>query len=589
MNQENNKEKKFGKPQGERKSFGDKKPYGDRKPYGDKKSYGDRKPYGDKKSFGDRKPFGDKKPFGDRKPMEDRKPFGDKKFEGERKSFGDKKPYGERKPFGDKKSFGDRKPMGDRKPFGDKKFEGDRKPAFRQDKPFGRPAVPAQTGAVSGGRKVALEVLTEVLHKDGYASLVLDQKLTNANLPQVEKRFCTNLVYSTVENLIRIDFALAGFLDDVDSLEKRVRDILRMSACQLMYMDRVPSSAVVDEAVKLTRHIGMENMTGLVNAVLRNLIRGMNEIKWPTPDEGARYLSIMFSVPYWLAQKLMDAYDPETARKICAFRGEHFMTLRRNKTLVSQEQFEKILEKKVWNAQKGKVLDAWHVQGASEIARDTDYLSGHFSIEGESSMLAAEAMQVKYGMQVLDCCAAPGGKTAYLAEMMSGTGRVYAWDVHEHRVALIRAMMKRLRLENIRPAVRDACQLREDLEGQMDAVLLDAPCSGLGVMDDKPDLKYRVTQESVEELVGIQEKLLDTCCKYVKKGGTLVYSTCSLLPEENGMQIEKFLKNHPEFKLAPLPECFPESIKERYNENGVQILPHLDGLEGFFIARLKRV
>ena len=571
MNQENNKEKKFGKPQGERKSFGDKKPYGDRKPYGEKKFEGERKS------------FGDKKPYGDRKPMGDRKPYGEKKFEGERKPFGDKKPYGDRKPMGDRKPYGEKKFEGERKSF------GDRKPAFRQDKPFGRPAAPAQTDAVSGGRKVALEVLTEVLHKDGYASLVLDQKLTNANLPQVEKRFCTNLVYSTVENLIRIDFALAGFLDDVDSLEKRVRDILRMSACQLMYMDRVPSSAVVDEAVKLTRHIGMESMTGLVNAVLRNLIRGMNEIKWPTPDEGARYLSIMFSVPYWLAQKLMDAYDPETARKICAFRGEHFMTLRRNKTLVSQEQFEKILEKKVWNAQKGKVLDAWHVQGASEIARDADYLSGHFSIEGESSMLAAEAMQVKYGMQVLDCCAAPGGKTAYMAEMMSGTGRVYAWDVHEHRVALIRAMMKRLRLENIRPAVRDACQFREDLEMQMDAVLLDAPCSGLGVMDDKPDLKYRVTKESVEELVGIQEKLLESCCKYVKKGGTMVYSTCSLLPEENGMQIEKFLKNHPEFKLAPLPECFPESIKARYGENGVQILPHLDGLEGFFIARLKRV
>ena len=532
------------------------------------------RPQGERKQFGEHKQFGGKKPYGAQKN------FSDKKNDRGQRSFGEKKPYGEKKEFGEKKAYGQRPNQGS--------FQ--RKPAFRQDRPFVKNAEAKPASAtVSGGRRVALEVLQDVLHKDGYASLILDQKLTNANLPQVEKRFCTNLVYSTLENLIRIDYALNGFLEDVDSLEKRVRDILRLSACQLMFMDRVPSSAVVDEAVKLTRHIGMESMTGLVNAVLRNLIRGMNDIKWPTPDEGARYLSIMFSVPQWLAEKLMDAYDPETARKICAYRGKHYMTLRPNRMQLRGEQFVQVLEKKVWNHEKGKVLDAWYVQGASQIARDADYLSGKFSIEGESSMLAAEAMQVKPGMQVMDCCAAPGGKTAYMAESMNGTGRVYAWDLHEHRVALIRAMTKRLKLENIRPVVRDATIFKQDLEGQMDAVLLDAPCSGLGVMDDKPDLKLRVTRESVEELVGIQEKLLDTCCRYVKKGGTFVYSTCSLLPEENGKQIDQFLKNHPEFRLAPLPAVFPESIRARYQENGVQILPHLDELEGFFIARMTRI
>lgn len=532
------------------------------------------RPQGERKQFGENKQFGGKKAYGAQKN------FGDKKNDRGQRSFGEKKPYGEKKEFGEKKAYGQRPNQGS--------FQ--RKPTFRQDRPFVKNAEAKPASAtVSGGRRVALEVLQDVLHKDGYASLILDQKLTNANLPQVEKRFCTNLVYSTLENLIRIDYALNGFLEDVDSLEKRVRDILRLSACQLMFMDRVPSSAVVDEAVKLTRHIGMESMTGLVNAVLRNLIRGMYDIKWPTPDEGARYLSIMFSVPQWLAEKLMDAYDPETARKICAYRGKHYMTLRPNRMQLRGEQFVQVLEKKVWNHEKGKVLDAWYVQGASQIARDADYLSGKFSIEGESSMLAAEAMQVKPGMQVMDCCAAPGGKTAYMAESMNGTGRVYAWDLHEHRVALIRAMTKRLKLENIRPVVRDATIFKQDLEGQMDAVLLDAPCSGLGVMDDKPDLKLRVTRESVEELVGIQEKLLDTCCRYVKKGGTFVYSTCSLLPEENGKQIDQFLKNHPEFRLAPLPAVFPESIRTRYQENGVQILPHLDELEGFFIARMTRI
>ncbi len=446
------------------------------------------------------------------------------------------------------------------------------------------------SNAPSAGRRVALETLQDIFQKDGYASLVLDAHLQAANLPQVEKRFCASLVYTSLENLIRIDFALSGFLSDPDSLEKRVRDILRLSVCQVLFMDRVPESAVVDEAVKLTRSVGMESLTGLVNGVLRSFIRGKNDIAWPKPEEGARYLSVMFSVPEWLAQRLLDAYGPETARQICAYRGRHAMTLRPNRTRLSDAQFEKLLEKKVWHSEKSGVLDAWRVTGVSSVARDADYLAGHFSIEGVSSMLAAEAVQARPGTQVLDCCAAPGGKTAYMAESMRGTGRVYAWDVHDHRVALIRAMMKRLGLENIRPAVRDATVLKEELAGQMDAVLLDAPCSGLGVMDDKPDLKYRVTAESVAELTRVQAQLLNTCCRYVRQGGTFVYSTCSLLPEENEKQIEAFLQAHPEFQTAPLPASFPENVRARYGRFGVQILPHLDdGLEGFYIVRMIRL
>ena len=238
--------------------------------------------------------------------------------------------------------------------------------------------------------------------------------------------------------------------------------------------------------------------------------------------------------------------------------------------------------------EKGLAPHAYRVRLASDIARDADYFEGNFSIQGESSMLAAQAVDVKRGMQVLDCCAAPGGKTAYLAESMAGTGRVYAWDVHEHRVTLIRAMTKRLRLENVRPVVRDAAVFKEDLAGTMDAVLLDAPCSGLGVIDDKPDIKLRVTPESVRELTGIQEKLLNTCCQYVKRGGTLVYSTCSVLPEENGEQIRRFLSAHPDFSLIPLPEGIPERFRAQYTDLGLQLLPHRDGVEGFFIARLRR-
>ncbi len=464
------------------------------------------------------------------------------------------------------------------KPF-DRKREG--KPA---PKPAADPNAPS-----SLSRKVALEIFQDVVRRDAYASLSLDDRMSKANLSQLDKRFCASIVYTTLENLIRIDYALSFFLKDADNLEATVRDILRISVCQLLFHDRIPENAVVDEAVKLTRDAGLEGLTGLTNAVLRSVVRGREEIKWPAPEEGPRYLSIMYSVPFWLAERLTEAYGPDLAREICAFRSQaHYTVIRPNMMKLTDEAFEELLKKKVWETEKGLVPHAWRVRMASEIARDADYFAGNFSIQGESSMLAAQAVDAKPGMQILDCCAAPGGKSAYMAEVMAGTGRVYAWDVHEHRVTLIKTMSRRLKLENIRPAVRDASVLKEDMTGSMDAVLLDAPCSGLGVMDNKPDIKYRATQESVKELTRIQENLLNTCCQYVKRGGAMVYSTCSVLPEENGEQISRFLASHPDFVLSPLPADFDERFKAHYTDTGLQLLPHRDGVEGFFIARLRR-
>lgn len=493
-----------------------------------------------------------------------------------------KRPYATGK---NGKSFG--KP-GDKKPYVPRNGGGRPMGRPQNGKPAPKPA-PDPNAPSSMSRRVALEIFQDVVRKDAFASLSLDDRMKNANLSQLDKRFCASIVYTTLENLIRIDYVLSFFLKDADNLESTVRDILRISVCQLFFHDRIPENAVVDEAVKLTRGAGLEGLTGLTNAVLRSVVRGKNEIKWPAPEEGPRYLSIMYSVPLWLAERLTEAYGPETARDICAFRSQsHYTVIRPNLMKLTDAAFEELLKKKVWETEKGLVPHAFRVRMASEIARDADYFAGNFSIQGESSMLAAQAVDARPGMQLLDCCAAPGGKSAYLAEIMGGSGRVYAWDVHEHRVTLIKTMMRRLHLENVRPAVRDASVFKEDMESAMDAVLLDAPCSGLGVMDDKPDIKYRATPESVKELTEIQEKLLNTCCRYVKKGGTLVYSTCSVLPEENGEQIRRFLAAHPDFALAPLPASFDERFKARYTETGLQLLPHRDGVEGFFIARLRR-
>lgn len=224
----------------------------------------------------------------------------------------------------------------------------------------------------------------------------------------------------------------------------------------------------------------------------------------------------------------------------------------------------------------------------ADIARDADFLAGNFSIQSESSMMACMAVAPKRGMKVLDCCAAPGGKSCYLAEMMGGTGRVQAWDLYPHRVALIEAQIKRLGLENVRPMTRDAATHRADLDRTMDAVLLDAPCSGLGVISEKPDIKLHVSEDSINELTALQSRLLDTVCEYVRTGGTFVYSTCSVLKDENQRQIEAFLERHPDFRIVPLPETIPEHFR-RYESTGLQLLPYRDGVEGFYICRMERI
>lgn len=203
-------------------------------------------------------------------------------------------------------------------------------------------------------------------------------------------------------------------------------------------------------------------------------------------------------------------------------------------------------------------------------------------------MVAAEAAFLKLGAQVLDVCAAPGGKSAYLAERMQGTGRIHAWDVHEHRVELIRALVERLRLYNIRPAWRDALVYREQLEGMMDVVLIDAPCTGSGVMDEKPDLKVRLNDQDLQSLLETQRKMLDTCSRYVKPGGLLVYATCSILPDENSRQTEAFLLTHPDFGIQTLPDTIPQSLRQYEGPLGLQLLPYRDSTEGFYIARMRR-
>jgi len=448
-----------------------------------------------------------------------------------------------------------------------------------------RPALPTDG---LPARRLALDVIRQVTENGAYASLALDEKLRGCGLSPEDRRLVSRLVYDTLEHLLYLDYAIGQVMSKPDT-DIKLRNILRLGACQILLEDRIPESAATNTSVNLCKELGMEGLAGVCNGILRNLIRQKDELSWPDEQtEPVKALSIRHSVPEWLVERLLaDWGHDEAVALMSAHVASPYLTLRPNLMKLSDEAFEKLLQTKVWQRENGKVPHAWRIRGMADIALDIDFAKGNYSIQSESSMMACMAVEPRRGMNVLDCCAAPGGKTCYMAEMMNGTGRVYAWDVHPHRADLVAAQARRLQLENVRPVARDALKKREELLETMDAVLLDAPCSGTGDMQDKPDVKYRASEESLQELTKTQHDLLDTVCSYVKRGGVLVYSTCSVLKDENERQVAAFLERHPEFTLEKLPESIPEGFRAQEGV-GLQLLPHRDGVGGFYIARMRR-
>ena len=569
----------------------------DRKPRGDKPAYGEKKSYG---ARGGKSAFGEKKNFA---PRGDKPSFSEKRF-GEKRDFvprGDKPAYGEKRSFSrseNRPAFGEKKefvPRGNRPAFGEKRGFAPRgdKPSFGEKRSFAPRTTErrAPRPANLAPRRVALETLLDVSRSDAYASLALDKRLAQANLPRRDRAFVTQLVYGTLENRMTLDWRIDQFLEGEKEIEQTVREILRMGAYQLFYLDRVPDMAAVDESVSLTRAMGFEALTGLVNGVLRNMIRGKNDVVWPKPqDDTVKYLSVMFSAPEALCEMLVKAYGEHDAMEILRYRPkDRTVTVRVNYLRCDDARLRSLFADDELDFEPGALEGVYKVHGAGDMTRMRAFQNGLFTIQGESSVLAARMVGAKPGQTVLDACAAPGGKTAVLSEMMNDTGRVYAWDTHAHRVELIRGTANRLKLENVRPAVKDASVPREDMAMTLDAALIDAPCSGTGVMTEKPDVKYRVTAEGVQSLCFTQAAILDAVAPMVKVGGTLVYSTCSILPQENEEQIKLFLARHPEYEVWRMGAELPEKLAAHEGEYGLQMFAHRDGTDGFYVCRLRRV
>lgn len=428
-------------------------------------------------------------------------------------------------------------------------------------------------------RALVLEALTRC-QKGGYSNIALDTLIKRNPLSPSDRAFLTALFYGVIERKITLDYYIAALSSIPNSkIEDNTRNLLRMGIYQLKYMEKVPVFAAINETVSLAN----KRSKGFVNAVLRSYTREGGKIALPDESEGVKFLSVTYSVGEGLVAKLLEDYSFEDCKNmLAAFNEKPHMTLRVNETKTSRDEL--FAEIKVANPEATLTKyspDGIIVENAavSELACLSD---GRVTVQDEASQICVRALDAKSGDRVLDVCACPGSKSFGAAMTMKNEGEIISFDIHENKLSLIESGANRLGISIISTRTHDARKPIEELYGTADKIICDVPCSGFGVISKKPEIRYKDISESAA-LPKIQLDILENVSNYLKVGGTLVYSTCTVLPEENEKNIEKFLASHPNFALAPF------EVGELKVDNGaITLLPHVHGTDGFFIAKLTR-
>lgn len=432
----------------------------------------------------------------------------------------------------------------------------------------------------SDPREIALSVLLAVTRDGIYCHLALASALERHQaLEKQERSFLTRLCEGTLERLIEMDYILNQFSKTkTKHMKPVIRCILQMGVFQLKYMDSVPPSAACNEAVRLAEKKGFSGLKGFVNGVLRNISRNLEKISFPDEMENPVYAaSVRHSIPEWMILQWSSAYGFSKAVSIAAsFHREKRTGIRVNRMKVSPEQLALQLQKRGIKAKRACVksdpdfCDAMYLSDYDYLPAIPEFRAGLFSVQDISSMLAVHIAAPKAGSRVIDVCAAPGGKSLYAAERMRGSGIVQARDLTDAKVCLIEENIRRCGLSNVRAQKRDARILNKNDVRTADLVIADLPCSGLGTIQKKPDIRFRMTKEAEKSLVLLQREILCAAGQYVRPGGTLLFSTCTIDRMENEENTRWFLQEHPQFTLAA----------ER------QLLPDEGGYDGFYIARM---
>lgn len=444
---------------------------------------------------------------------------------------------------------------------------------------------------MKNAREAAFEVLYRVETDSSYSNLTLDKVQKENNLHGKDASFCTALTYGVLERQLTLDYIIRQYSSlRLKKIEPKALIILRMGVYQLLYMDSVHSGAAVNESVNLAKKLKLHKASGFINGLLRSFVRADLSYKLPDEKDRSKYLSVKYSCPEDIVKLWLMSYPVDLVEEMLkSFMGRPELTVRVNTQKVSREELKAELEALSVKASNSPYSEnALVVSSTGSIEGLAPFKEGKMYVQDISSVICSELVNPKAEEKVADVCAAPGSKSFSMALLMENKGEVKAFDLYPHKVELIKKSAHRLGLTCINADVRDALTGASDLKEQFDAVLCDAPCSGLGVIGRKPEIRNRAIDD-INSLPDLQYKILDNTANLVKCGGRLFYSTCTLNPEENNIIADKFLKEHSDFEALPLN--IPENIKKGTDEpsNQLTLFPHINGTDGFFISAFKKV
>ncbi|AKA69963.1 16S rRNA (cytosine(967)-C(5))-methyltransferase RsmB [Clostridium scatologenes] len=440
---------------------------------------------------------------------------------------------------------------------------------------------------MDSARKTAVKILKEVFYGNSYSNIVMGKELNRSDMNDKDKALVTEIVYGTLKYKYTIDTILNYYIKSgLKKLDVDILNILRISIYQIKYLDKIPEFAVVNEAVELAKRKAVKTAR-LVNGVLRSYLRS-NNIDYYNKNSDIEKMCFDYSFPKWMVSLFNRQYGKEETKKILHGLNEvPAITVRVNNLKTNYEEAWEQLKKNEYDIEEGKVCpEAIIINRGRNIENNPLFKNGLITVQDESAMMVAPSMELKENMTVLDLCSAPGGKTCHIAELINNQGKILAFDIHENKLPLIRENAKRLGITNIKCSTLDASKYMDIYEEKGDRVLIDVPCSGLGIIRKKPEIKWNKDKESLESLVKIQKTIMLNAAKYVKKNGKLIYATCTLNKEENEENIKWFIKKRPDFQIEPIYYGKLDNIIY-HNEGYITILPN-KYMDGFFIAKMIR-
>lgn len=435
-------------------------------------------------------------------------------------------------------------------------------------------------------RTTALQVLCAMKRADAWADAALKAQITRDRLSPQDAALCTRLVYGVLQNRMLLDFWLAAYCTQKpDHLQFPLLDILRLGAYQIVFLDKIPDSAAVNESVNLARQAGRGQASGLVNAVLRKIVQNKNNLPKPDGRDAVQEISLTYSHPKWLVKRLVKLLGTEGAEAFCKSNNAVVpITVQVNPLRTTLEELlEELRESGVAAEPHPWVPGCLELSGTGNLTALPAFREGKFLVQDGAARLVTEAAAPKPGWRVIDVCSAPGGKAFSAAMAMGDRGSILSCDLHENKLKRVREGAERLGLTSIQTVAADGRTFRPEWEASADLVLVDAPCSGLGIIRKKPEIRYK-RPDDLFSLPVVQSAILENAARYVKPGGTLVYSTCTILPEENEQVTDAFLTEHPDFSRENF--TLPQPVGETTGQ--FTFWPHLHGVDGFYICRMKQ-